>query len=393
MIFNNYHNPMDRGYEISIPTEPMPKEPPESDVVNEVGYGVKDVGMSVPLGISAANVQGVQAKLRSGAANIEIGFPGVVHGNRQAHTPGMYGVDQRKALAEIRRANEVGFTTHAAYGVMGLTGVDQQGNFSWTHRKIALDEVRRAIEFASDVAGGGSVVVHTGEFERPLSEQPWSRDENGRLLFKRYIHEPADAQFKVIDDRTGQVISTAQKDRLVARSVWNRAKTDYDGFDQNGNACHVSEGDYTDYEGKKILDPYDPAKGRIPEHDPKTGRFKVKMMHFDDFVKEAEERNAFEEKRLGRKLTREEIMLPEEAYLQATLETQESQSRGWAMYYGQSFDKYRNAVKKLEEYKVYYQKVGDALSEEDKWKMIREKRRITQQYPKFCFPFRDGVKC
>jgi len=371
MIFNDYYSPMDRNYEISKPVEPMPVEEREYTHPDEVGYSVKDVGMSVPLGISAANVQGVQAKLRTGMSSIEIGFPGAVRGTKQAHTPGMYGYEQRKALDEIRRANEVEFTTHAAYNVMGLTGVDQQGNFSWAHRKVMLDEVKRAIEFAADTAGGGSVVVHTGEFERPLSEQPWARDEKGNLVFRKYIHEPYDAQFKVLDNRTGQVISTVQKDRLVARAMWNRAKEEYDGTDQDGNPCHVTKGDYIDYEGNKIIDPYDIRRGRVPEFDEKSGRFKTEMWSFDDFKKEAEDRNRVKEKETGKQLTPREMLLPEEAYLHATLETQEGTSRGWALYYGQNFDKYVETLKKLRKAKAFYENLDKNLPEEEKWKIMK----------------------
>ena len=379
MEFNSgYASPMDRGYKITIPVNDMPSEPPESPITDEVGYGVKDVGMSVPLGISAGNVQGVQAKIRAGVGSIELGFPGAVSGNRQAQTPGMYGKEQRQALREISKVNEVKFTTHAAYNLMGLTGVDQQGNFSWTHRKIAVDEVKRAIDFASDTAGGGSVVVHTGEFERPISEQPWARDENGRLVFRKYIHEPFDAQYKVLDNRTGQIMSTVQKDRLVARSKWLRSNEDREGLYQGGDfdtRCNrrtmIKKGDYIDYEGNKVVDPYSTRHGRVPVYDKKSGRFEVEMWHFDDFVKEAEVRNREMEGKLGRKLSPREMLLPEELYLQATLETQEGHSRGWALQYGERVDTHLEQLKKLKEIKRFYEGVDKNLPEDEKYKLMR----------------------
>jgi len=371
-----YYHPMDKEYDITIPVEPMPAVPPESDIPDEVGYGVKDIGMSVPMGIAASNVQGVQAKIRAGTPAIEIQFSGVGASRGQAHTPGVYGEDQRKALEEIRKASEVKFTTHATYGIMGLTGVDQQGNFSWTHRKLAVDEVKRAIEFAADTAGGGSVVVHTGEFERPIATEKWARDENGRLIFRRYLHEADDAQYKVIDDRTGQVISTVQKDRLVPRPVWNRAKQDYNGTDQDGNPVSVKKDDYIDYEGKKIIDPYDVARGRVPEYNPATGRFKTEYSHFDDFVKEAGEMNREKERKLGKQLTEEEMVYPEEAYLQATLETNEGQSRGWAVYYAQGFERDKEMIKKLKKMKEFYEQLDKTMPEDEKWKIMREDNEL-----------------
>ncbi len=386
MIFNtDYYSPMDRayhetaedGYEIALKTENMQAIPPESSIPDEVGYGVKDIGMSVPMGIAAANVHGIQAKIRSGTQALEIQFPGAVHGSRNSQTPEQYGVDQRRALEEVRRANDVKFTTHASFGVMGLTGADGHGNFSWTHQKMAVDEVKKAIEFAADTAGGGSVVVHTGEYERPISAQKWARDENGRLMFKKYFTEPDDAQFPVIDDRTGQVITTVQKDRLVARAVWLRAKEDYDGTDQEGRPIHIRRGDYIDYENRKIIDPYSATKGRVPEYDIDKGRFKVEMLHFDDFVKEAEERNRALEKKFGRQLRPEELEYPEEVYIKATLETQEGHARGWALQYARGFETYQQVVNKLETLKTKYQELKSKMPKEELWKVMQQDTELT----------------
>src|SRR3989338_7078985 len=377
---HNYYSPMDRGYhqkpdveyEISIPNEPMPHLDTESDTEAPAGYGVKDIGMSVPLGISAANVPGIQAKIRSGTQAIEIQFPGAVRGSRNAQTPEQYGTDQRRAIDEIRRANDIRFTTHASFGVMGLSGADGHGNFSWSHQKMAVDEVKKAIEFAADAAGGGSVVVHTGEYERPISEMPWSRDQNWRLMFRKYYTEPDDAQFPVIDDRTGQVISTVQKDRLVARPVWLRADHDYDGVDQKGHRTRINKDDYIDYEGRRIIDTYDPVNGRLPKYNEDKGRFDVEMWHFNDFIKEAEETNRLEERKRGRNLRDEEMVYPEEVYIRATLETQEGHARGWALQYARGFESYRKAVDKLEELKKKYIELKKHMKEEDLWKIAQQ---------------------
>src|SRR3989338_10455781 len=118
-------SPMDRDfYDGNSPAE-------------DLGIGINDVGMSVPLGISAANVQGVYSKIRSGVGKMELGFPGAISGNRQAQTPEMYGKDQRQALRELAAINEVKFTTHSAYNMMGMMGQDQQGNVSLTRARMA----------------------------------------------------------------------------------------------------------------------------------------------------------------------------------------------------------------------------------------------------------------
>ena len=207
MIFNTgtSYFPMDREY--SKKTE------------NELGFGVKDVGMSVPLGIAAGNVSGVAAKIRSGAGNLEIAFPGAVRGQRQQQTPGMYGEDTRTALKELAQITEVNLSTHAAYGIMGLAGFtgDYQGNFNKEHRKVSVDEIKRAIEFARDTAQGGSVVVHTGEVERPISEEPWAKDSEGNFLFKQYPTEPDRAMMRIVDRRSGQVVHQVRKNHKLGR--------------------------------------------------------------------------------------------------------------------------------------------------------------------------------
>ena len=352
-----------------------------AEMPKDMDLGIRDIGMSVPLGISAANVQGVYSKIRMGAGHLELGFPGMGAGQRNAQTPGMYGQDQRQALRELGLINEVKFTTHAAYNVMGMTGADQQGNFALTRARMAQKEVERAIDFAADVAGGGAVVVHTGEFERPLTEvhvtdretgreHNWSRDETGRLMFKKRITEDADAQFTLVDDRTGQAFTTAQKDRLVAYPVWNRAKEDYQGEDQNGNPLRVRKGEYIDYWGRKIIDPMDPERGRVPEYDPQTKRFKTTYLSYDNFKEHAEEYNEWFRWKNNREPSFYQKRSQTEAYLNATMETNAGHSRGWALQYGQEADTMIEGIRKLREMEKFYRELDKNIPEKDKWKIM-----------------------
>ncbi|MBW2978242.1 sugar phosphate isomerase/epimerase [Candidatus Woesearchaeota archaeon] len=368
VTFSSYTTPMQRDYG---------KPAPDDISTNDAGVGVGDIGMSVPMGISAANVQGISAKLRQGANALEIAFPGAVRGTRQAHTPGMYGEDQREAMRELAKINEVKLTTHASYGIMGLAGMDQQGNFSKEQRKLAVDEIKRAVEFAADTALGGSVVVHTGEFQRPISEEAWAKNPDGTFKFLGHKEEPERAIIRVVDDRTGQVIQQVRKNQKVARPIWNKyeernkeywdEKSGKSYTDANGNK--VNSGDYIDYEGNKI-----DIKNRVPVYDTTTGRFKVELYEWKDFIREAEERNKIKSQELGipvEQLSEYERMLPEEAFLKATLETNEGHSRGWAGYYAQGFDKAKENLAKLRKSLEYYKKVEAATPEEDMWKLRR----------------------
>src|SRR3989338_4810657 len=254
--------------------------------------GIKDIGMSVPMGISAANVAGIYSKIRMGAGNIEIQFPGYMMGSRNAQTPEMLGEDQRQAIRELSMANEVKFTTHASFQLMGMMGRDERGNFSIYNATQDMFELKRAIDFQADM-GGGSVVIHSGEFERPMTDMylddetgriNLARDPSGRLLFRQAHTQEVDARFELLDDRTSQKMETVQKDRLVAHPVWNKAEKDYWGYDNSDKPDEqkqkilIREKDYIDYSGRKIMDPYaiDPKnvlKARVPKFNQTSNLF------------------------------------------------------------------------------------------------------------------------
>ena len=348
--------------------------------------GVKDIGMSVPMGISASNVAGIYSKIRMGAGNIEIQFPGYKSGSRNAQTPEMLGEDQRQAIRELSMANEVKFTTHASFQLMGMMGRDERGNFSIYNATQDLFELKRAIDFQADV-GGGSVVIHSGEFERPMTDMylddetgrlNLARDPSGRLLFRQANTQEVDARFEVLDDRTSQKFETVQKDRLVAFPEWRREKQGRLGIDQKGNRAYIEKNDYIDYDGRKINDPYDALKGRVPEYDAAKGRFKVELRAFDYFRREADEFNKWFEKKNGRKPNYYEKIYPEEAFFHSTLETQEANARGWALYYGKDAERDLQVMKKLEEAKKFYEQLDKSIPEEEKWKIMRQDTEFAQ---------------
>jgi len=374
-----YYMPMDREYGHSTPAD---------NSTGDVGLGIKDIGMSVPLGIAASNVQGVDAKMRTGARAFELGFAGAGRSQRGAQTPGVYGKLQRQAMEEIGRLNQVDFTTHSAYSVYGLAGMDQQGNFSKQNKKFAVDEIKRAIDFAADVARGGSVVVHTGEFQRPLSDSEWNQEGKWKGKFKMFEGEEDRATFRVVDDRTGGLIQEARKNRDVARPVWNKYEEGTPEWDEHGGRDYVDEdgnkvrkGEYVDYFGKKL----DMAH-RVPKFDKNRDRFEIEYLTWEDFRSEANEM-AGEAKKFWRKNkgasekvwretpwfkfrnagSEEEINIrPEEAYIIATLQTNAAHSRGWAIAYGGNFDEDVQKVKKLREAKKYYEQMQGALTDDEK---------------------------
>jgi sugar phosphate isomerase/epimerase len=378
--FSSYVTPMDRDY--GKPTV-------DDSSTNDVGIGVQDIGWGLPMGIGAQNIQGIAAKIREGAGNIEIQFAGTVTGQRQAQTPGMYGKEQREAMRELAEINEINLTTHAGFGIMGLAGMDQRsGNFSKEYRKTAIDEIKRAVEFAADAAKGGSVVVHTGEFQRPISEEEWAQDPSGKQVFTAYEEEPEHAVIRVVDDRTGQVMTQVRKNEKVPRPIWLRYNEDNKDLweekrgkpytDEDGK--EVKPGDYVDYEGNHV-----DRTTRVPVFDPDTGRFKVDLFGWEHFEGEAKEINKAEAEKRGMTVAEfklkhpDEYVEPEEAFLRATLEANEGHARGWALQYASGFDDQQANLKKLKKALVYYEKLEAAVPEEERWRIAqRERTRLTE---------------
>ena len=346
----------------------------------DVNLSVQDIGMSVPMGISAANVAGIYSKIRMGAGKLEIQFPGYRIGNRNQQTPEMLGEDQRQALREMQLANEVRFNTHASFGLMGMMGRDERGNFSIHGAYQDLLELKRSIDFQADM-GSGSVVMHSGEFERPMTDMHLddethhlnlARDESGRLMVRMGHTQEFDAKFDLMDARTSQKMETVQKDRLVSYPDWLKAKEDYSGIDVDGNSTTIKKDDYIDYQGRKILDPYDAVKGRVPEYDKESGRFSVELKHFDYFKKAAEEYNEYQQKKLGREPNYYEKVYPEEMFLRATLETQEGHARGWALQYGLQTQMHIDRLNQIDSAIKFYEKIDKSIPEEEKWKIMKQ---------------------
>jgi len=379
-----YYHPMDKDYGSSTP---------EDNSTSDVGVGIKDIGMSLGLG-PTPNIPAIQGKIRTGTKSFELTFMGAGKGSERAHTPEYYGKLQRQALEEMSRVNQVDFTTHASVGVMGLAGMDQQGNFSKTNKKFAIDEIKRAIEFAADVARGGNVVVHTGEFQRPLSEADWNKKGHYAGKFQSFKEEPELATFKVVDDRTGAALVEARKNRPVAKPLWNRYEEGNEYFkehrgksyrDKNGNL--VQSGDYLDYLGDKL----DPGE-RLPRFNKETRQFDTQLMTWGAVEKEAKEMTE-----RARKFWRENkgkpssvwekdiwmkfkdvksedkvVVRPEEAYVISSFETSAAQAKGFAHYYGGDFDEHVDNLKKLIKAREFYEKLEEATDEKDKWKLQKQ---------------------
>ncbi|MEK6939920.1 MAG: hypothetical protein AABX31_04280, partial [Nanoarchaeota archaeon] len=390
-----YQMPMDREYGHHAHAHDHSQASPSNNSTNDVGVGIKDFGMSLALG-PVPNVPAVGAKLRAGMKTLEIGFTGSGKGTGQSQTPEYYGKAQRKALEEIGRANEVNFTTHASFGIQGLAGADQRGNFNKAQKEFALQEIRRAVEFAGDVAKGGPVVVHTGEFHRPISGADWNQEGEYAEKFRMHEKEKEQETFGVVDKRLGNLIVEAHKNKPVSKPVWLTAKPgqEYEDFDGRKRTVQEGESVYIDYLGKKV-----PRYERVPVFDKEKGEFLTKQYNWEEMGGQAkememeareewqrwkkagsEEKEKIKDKSMWVRFLRDDItdpereikIRPEEAYVVAALETQIGNARGYAFNYSRDFDEHVENVKKLRKALEFYEKLEKETDEEERWKLKRQ---------------------
>jgi sugar phosphate isomerase/epimerase len=392
-----YASPMDRGYNIAHDnSRGFPGS--SGKATGDVGVAIGDLGMTLAMG-PVPNVKAIQSKLHAGIKKLEFVFSGTGKGQPGQQTPGMYGKKQRQAFVEIGKANKVDFTTHSTFGVYGLAGMDQQGNVSQASKNFSISEVKRAIEFAAEVAAGGPVVVHTGEYQRNLADSDWNKEEEYKGKFKMFTDEEKTASYRVVDTRSGRLVSEASKGKRVARPVYNKYDDKSEQWKEHGGKDYFDEqsqqwvkpNDYIDYFGKKIS-----AAERVPRFDATKQEFEIKQLEWEDLEEEAEEmtksaKEAWRDLQAG-KISKDEFkegkwqrfanitdekdieVKPEEAYIITTLETSAANARGWGVYYGGDFDETIETIKKLREARKFYQELQDSLDENEKWKLERQAR-------------------
>jgi len=321
-----------------------------------------DIGMTVTEGsrVGGSFRQTMQAAIRAGVKEVELATQ--MEGSDKAVGAEVYGKEARQELREMARANEINIASiHSPTQIGNMSGFGgQQQGFSDETRKREVDEIKKAINFAAEVGEGSAVVVHTGEYARPISEQKWAKDESGNYIFKGYEEEAEKAAVSLVDTKTGSIINQVRKDAVVPRPVW---KT-------NNN------GEYVDDEGKVVKE----LKDRVPVFDSSTDSFKMKEYRWEDFEEEARQRNKLKEEKLGRALSRNEKLTTEEAFFQGILESQISQSKGWALYHSKRFDEMKQNLGKLKKAKKFYDKLDENLSEEEKWKLMRPKSSMLGRY-------------
>lgn len=371
----SYFSAMDRGY--YAPATPYDSTGAAAPNIEEPIIPLSELGETVvekdPR--TGANIlQTMTAAIRAGAGTVQLVMttpPDSAIGGRAK----AYGHEVREAIRELALANEVHITgVELPTAISNLSGYNQQsGTISDEARFQALNEVRDAIRFVADVAQGGGVDIFSVEYPRTAFDAQWNEiegyDNKGNPIFRfqMYPEEHERAVKHLVDDRNGRVIQEIRMNQEINYPVWNRYKGDKPYTDKKGHT--VKKGDYIGLDKQWVA-----REERIPEYDSGERKFKVEKKTWHDFEDEADEINRDRARKLGKpveKLEPNEKVTPQEAFLQASTESQERIARGYEMYYGQMVDINIEQRERLIKAIEFYEKIDENLSETEKIRMMQ----------------------
>ncbi|MBI2133380.1 hypothetical protein HYU11_01720 [Candidatus Woesearchaeota archaeon] len=332
-----YFSPMDRGY---TPIQDSIEVVPEM-----AGLSPSDIGISAPP--MQNQLEALNARIRQGASRVELGFTGRGKGSmgQSSTTPEMYGMEERRDIRELANLNKVILSTHATTQVGNLSGLTE-GGFNEMAREMALNEVKRAIDFAADVTDGGAVVVHTGEFQRPIFDSygPDFMMNPAESDVGHQAHpqgERKKAVFNIVDTRTGQIIPI-RTDQPVPLPVWKK-----------------------DAQGNYIKDEYGE---RIPEteqdpNNPGTVRYKMSTREWDYFVQEAQKYSKEHPDQSPRK--------PEMQYFIEQNDMQRLQFKSLSKFYGgiEQVEDTKKNLEKVNKALKFYEELEKTVPQDELWKL------------------------
>ena len=355
MIFDNYFN---------LPQEPLNShagdifapELGEASIEQPI-IGIRDMGQSVTESSRAGNlIKTATEAIRHGVGLIELGT-GLGGGGDPVVGAENYGRDARQALRELARANDISYTSiHTPTQIGNMSGYNPQRNrFDDEQRLTQVEEVKKAIKLAADVGGGG-VVVHTGEFQRDISDQPWARNSDGTYKFLGYKEEPGRAVLYMVDDRTGRLLGEVRKSNVLHEPDFEMK---YDSQQKRMR--------YVDVEGTFLEDGnVEDLFRRVPKWDDTKTYFKTHRVTWDDFIKRANEWNSFFPKEDGTKWK------PEELYFRLQQENQILQAKGSSLFHGRFYKNAYDTRDSLLKALAFVEKVEKTTPEEEQWKLMED---------------------
>lgn len=330
-IDGGYYHAMDREYN------------------SEALMPIKDIGVSIMATKDA--LQPLMAKIREGASKVEIGFLGRDKGSIFSGqiNPESIDKEQREAIRLLSKVNKVELSTHATVATGGFAGFSNRG-FNDEVRMSNIHEIKRAIEFAADTAGGGAITMHADEFPRPIFNVAGKEG-----LFKAHPEEEKDATFYLVDDRTGDIIHSVRKNVPIHMPVIRK--------DAKGNEVH-------DAFGNPI-----PEIEEYKVGDKTHTRFKVQEMDWKKIEEETARRNAT--------LPDGQKLKPEQVYYKLQGESKLLQLKG-------------EELKEMREYDIIKERRDRIVNSLEKWKAMEDaagpnKEKLAFDYSEEGMP-RDVIK-
>lgn len=298
--------------------------------------------IGIATNIAEDQLKGLKSRVFAGAQTVELGFAGQGKGflKQGATTPGMYGKEEREAMKQLAKTNKVNLQTHASVNVMGFSGLGQKG-FDEEARQQSINEVKRAVDFAGDVAEGGSVTVHTAEFPRPLA--------GTYKEFETHPDEDKIATLYLVDRHTGEIINVIKKDQKIHAPEWQE--------DENGNY---------------ILDEYGRKK---PIWDEKGKEFKLIEKSYDTYVEEADKWNKQNKDKIER--GEEKIKTAEYAMYEDVMGMRAGYNRAFGAHHEHNVEQTKEKREKIEKALKIYEKIEAGVPEEEKWQLMRQFREDT----------------
>lgn len=177
--------------------------------------------------------EALKARIFHGASRVEFSFFGQGKTNKEQPGPESFGVRERQDMRELAIINKVQTSTHATVGIQGLSGFDGKGSFSSEQQKNSLDELRKAIDFASEATTGGAVVFHTGD-------GPRSMYSNFKGQFMQHHNEKEEEIHYLVDPEDKKIIGAVAEDTYIVEPV-HQIETDANGkpiLDSRGNTIN-----------------------------------------------------------------------------------------------------------------------------------------------------------
>ncbi len=326
--------------------------------IGKEGAGSYNVGLT-GLGISTPpfekQTRALRARIHEGVSNIELGFSAGGKGSLQGHniTPEMHSKQEREDMRQLAKINEVQLTTHANITNLGVSGFDNHEGFKDAVREKNLTEVKRAIDFAADVAGGGPVVFHLGEFQRPI--HGIEKDER----FEMYPKEKEEKSYPLVDSKTGRLIMAIKEDQEIYMPEY---ETDKDGKPVpklNTEGEPITYDDLVTEEKKPLY------RHAVHKEGEKKGNIIVNKKTYSDYYKEK-----MEELKKGNAKFKEEL-IPKMFYaefMRADIE----QNAGSADEYEVMYDETKRIADRLQKELTHVRELEKNMTKEEINKMKQE---------------------